>query len=304
IGWAVAQIVRKVVTNLLAATGTDRVGVKFGLAATPGSKSLSWIIGTVVYVLVLIPVAITALNALQIEAISVPAINMLNDVLSILPRIFSAAVILVLAYVAGKYISELVTNILTSIGFDNVFEWLGLPNPRRSATPPGAQTIRTESGQPTILQSDTAFSPKNPSELVGLIVLVAIMLVATLAAVDILAIEALTALVEGIIVIAGKILSGVIVFAVGLFFANLAFRMISSTSRQSRIVAQAARIAIITLVSAMALQQIGVASNIVNLAFGLLLGAVAVAVALAFGLGSRDIAAEQLREWLDSFKRD
>ncbi|MBD0364430.1 MAG: hypothetical protein ICV55_16965, partial [Coleofasciculus sp. C3-bin4] len=48
----------------------------------------------------------------------------------------------------------------------------------------------------------------------------------------------------------------------------------------------------------------GIASDIVNLAFGLLLGAIAVAIALAFGLGARDIAAGQVREWLDSFKQD
>jgi hypothetical protein len=68
--------------------------------------------------------------------------------------------------------------------------------------------------------------------------------------------------------------------------------------------AQIARIAIIALVLPMALQQMGIAGNIVELAFGLLLGAIAVAIALAFGLGSRDIAATQVREWLSSFKED
>ena len=53
----------------------------------------------------------------------------------------------------------------------------------------------------------------------------------------------------------------------------------------------------------MALQQMGVATSIVNLAFGLLFGAIAVAIALAFGLGGRDIAADQIREWLSSFKQ-
>jgi len=40
------------------------------------------------------------------------------------------------------------------------------------------------------------------------------------------------------------------------------------------------------------------------LAFGLLLGAIAVGIALAFGLGGREIAADQIREWLASFKQD
>jgi hypothetical protein len=52
----------------------------------------------------------------------------------------------------------------------------------------------------------------------------------------------------------------------------------------------------------MALERIGIAPNIVNLAFGLLLGGIAVAIALAFGLGGREVANEQLRSWVSSFK--
>jgi hypothetical protein len=131
------------------------------------------------------------------------------------------------------------------------------------------------------------------------------LLFAAVAAINILNIEALTTLITGIIVIAGRILAGLVVFAIGLYLANLAYNLITSSGgRQARILGQTARIAIIALISAMALQQIGVASNIVNLAFGLLLGAVAVAIALAFGLGGRDIAAEQIREWLAAFRRN
>ncbi|MGC1248800.1 MAG: mechanosensitive ion channel, partial [Spirulinaceae cyanobacterium] len=293
VGWTIAQIVRKVVTNLLAATGTDRVGARFGLSTATGGKSLSWIIGTVVYVLILIPVAIAALQALKIEAISEPAIAMLNDILTVLPQIFTAAVILIFAYVAAKYLADLVTSILTGIGFNNVSRWLGLsfvttPRTRTTTPPPGM-------GETTAIQ--TTIPSKTPSELVGIVVLVGIMLVATLTAVDILNIPALTNLVGAIVLIAGQVLTGIIIFAIGLFLANLAFNLITSSgSRQSRILAQTARIAIIALVSAMALQQMGIASSIVNLAFGLLLGAIAIALALAFGLGSRDIAAEQVRE--------
>ncbi len=290
VGWLIAQVVRRVVTNLLAATGVDQIGAKFGLSATAGSQSLSWIIGTIVYVLVLIPTAIAALNALQIQAISEPAIAMLNQVLNILPNIFAAAVILVLAYVAGQYICELVTNILTGIGFNNIFQWLGFSLPRET---PQSETEQLEA-KPT----------RTPSELAGTVVLIAIVLIGTLTAVDILQIEALTTLVGIILKLAGQVLIAVIVFAIGLYLANLAFNLITSSgTRQSKILGQTARIAIIILISAMALQQMGIAPNIVNLAFGLLVGAIAVAIALAFGLGSKDIAAEQIREWLNSFKQ-
>jgi hypothetical protein len=311
VGWFIAQIVRRIVTNLLAATGADQLGRRFGFRATTGSQSLSWIIGTIVYVLILIPTAIAALQTLQIEAISVPAIAMLNQILNAIPKIFTAALILVLAYVIGQFISDLVTNILTSIGFNNVFLWLGLPAPRtRSSTPVnppdeyGLPDTPPSVGQQTVLQT-TPTPTRTPSELVGIIVLVAIMLFATVAATNVLQFEALTLIVTGILVIAGRILAGLVVFAIGLWLANLAFNLITSSgSRQSRILGQTARIAIIALVSAMALQQMGIASDIVNLAFGLLLGAIAVAIALAFGLGSRDIAAAQVREWLSSFKED
>lgn len=310
-GWLVAQVVRRIVTNLLAAAGADRLGMRFGLRGATGGQSLSGILGTVVYVLILIPTAIAALNALQIEAISVPAIAMLNQILNAIPKIFTAALILIVAYVIGQFVSDLVTNILTSIGFNNIFQWLGLPSPR--VTRPADVSPPPETGLPprptppptgpeTVLQSPTP-PTRTPSELVGTIVLVGIMLFATVAATNVLQFEALTAIVAGILIVAGRILAGLVVFAIGLWLANLAFSLITSSgSRQSRILGQTARIAIIALVSAMALQQMGIASDIVNLAFGLLLGAIAVAIALAFGLGSRDIAAEQVREWLASFK--
>jgi hypothetical protein len=302
VGWLIAQVVRRVVTNLLAVSGVDRIGTRLGLSPTAGSQSLSWIIGTIVYVLVLIPVAIATLNALKIEAISEPAIEMLNQVLNLLPKLFAASVILILAYIAGKYISELATNILTGVGFNNIFQWLGLSAPRPTVRAEELADILTDTEPPVTAPIRPS---RTPSELVGAIVLVAIMLVATLTAVDILEIEALQQLVGGILVIAGQVLVGLIVFAIGLYLANLAFNLIASSgSRQSRFLGQAARVAIIILITAMALQQMGIATNIVNLAFGLLAGGVAVAIALAFGLGCREIAAEQLREWLAFLKNE
>jgi hypothetical protein len=290
VGWFIASIIRRVVTNLLIATGIDHLGSRFGISPTTGVQPLSNILGTLVYILILIPVAIAALNALKIEAISVPAIAMLQQILNTLPAIFTALAILIIGYFVGRFVSELVTSVLTSLGFNNILAVLGLPSPRRAA-------VYTESGAPVSTPTRT------PSEIVGIIAFVGIMLFATVAAVNILNIAALTALVSGILIIFGRILAGLLVFGIGLFLANLAFSIIASSENpQARILGQVARIAIITLVSAMALRQIGVASDIVNLAFGLLLGAIAVAIALAFGLGGRDIAREQVREWLDSFK--
>jgi len=336
VGWFFATIVQRIVTNLLTTTGIDQLGTRVGLRQTTSGQTLSGIVGTIVYVLILIPIAIAALNALRIDAISVPAIAMLQQILNALPGIFTAALVLIVAYFLGQFVSDLVTSILTSLGFNNIFSALGLPStPRRRVSPPpatrapetGFSVTQTEqrtvippqmsTGTPltsrtpeqrTVLQPETStaaqLTPRTPSEIVGIITFVGIMLFATVAAVNILNIAALTVLVTGIVVVLGRILAGLVVFGIGLFLANLAFNIITSSGDpQAQILGQIARIAIIALVSAMALQQIGIASDIVNLAFGLLLGALAIAIALAFGLGSRDIAAQQVRELLDSFKQ-
>lgn len=315
VGWLIARIVRGIVTNLLTAVGTNQIGARVGLTQSSGTLSLSALLGTIVYVLVLIPTAIAALNALQIEAISAPAVRMLEQILTALPLIFTAGLILAIFYVIGRFVADLVASILTSVGFNNVFNWLGIRSaPVRTTTPPppapgtvAPGTVpppppgRPATGQRTVVQA--AATSRTPSEIAGIIVLVGIMLLGAVAATEVLGFASLTAIVYGILGISAQVLIGLIVFAVGLYLANLAFSLINdSGGRQTRILAQTARVAIIALVSAMALQQMGIASSIVNLAFGLLVGAIAVAIALAFGLGGRDVAAEQLRTWLSSFR--
>lgn len=284
IGWFIAWIVRRIITNVLAAMGTDQLGSKVGLTETEGGMSLSGLIGTVVYVLILIPTAIAALNALEIEAISAPAVSMLQQILNTIPQIFTAGLIFAVFYVISQFISDLVANILASVGFNNIFQWLGLP---------------------TVANGDSSEegTTKTPSEIAGIVVQVGIMLFAAVAAAEVLGMPALTEIAQGILAGSGGVLVGLLVFGVGLYLANLAFNLVSAAgSSNAKILGNTARISIIALSGAMALQQMGIATDIVNLAFGLLLGAIAVAVAIAFGLGGRDVAAEQLREWLSSFK--
>ena len=308
--WFIANIVRRIVTNLLAATGVDNIGQRMGMTGGSRTQSLSSILGTVVFVLILIPGIISALERLQITAISVPATDMLNQVLDLMPKIFAAGVVLAFFYVAGQFVSEFVTNILANLGFNNLLQWLSISTSPTVGTPESSRTsfidsidFQEETEQPTIIQTGEPARTKTPSEFAGLIVLVAIMLVATLTAVDILGIPALEDVVRIILAIAGQVLIGLIVFAVGLYLANLAFNLIvASGTSQSRLLAQSARIAIITLVGAMALERMGIAPDIVNLAFGLILGGIAVAIALAFGLGGREVAKEELRSWVSSFK--
>jgi hypothetical protein len=305
IGWLIAQAVKRIVTNLLATSGADRFLQRWTSSQTVNQTSnqaqysLSQVVGNFIYILILIPTAISTLEALEIGAISRPATAMLDQVLRFLPQVFVASAILTVAYFLGQFARDIISGILTGLGFNNILQWLGFQS--IAATTPTEYAV-SEDGENKGL---TSLPQQTPSQIVGIIAFIAIMLVAIATATDVLQINALNRIVFGVLQVSGQVLSGVIIFAIGLYLANLAFNLIASTGgRQARILGHAARISVVALITAMALKQMGIASNIVDLAFGLLTGAIAVAIAVAFGLGGKDIASQQLREWLDSFKRN
>ena len=103
----------------------------------------------------------------------------------------------------------------------------------------------------------------------------------------------------------GDILLGSAILVIGFWLANVAHDAIHRASgASSRGLARIGRFAILALVIAMGLRAMGIADDIVNLAFGLTLGAVAVAVALSFGLGGREAAGKLMEHWLSRFRRD
>ena len=278
IGWFIARIIQQIVANLLAAIGTDRLVERVGLSAFSGKQKLSSLIGLIVYVLVLIPVIIAAVDALNMEAITRPITNMLDTILNSLPFIFAALIVLAIAYIVGKLIAGLITSMLSGLGFDNVLAQLGIGK-------------------------EPSADKRTPSQIVGHLSLIAIMLFATIEAADLLGFNLLADLIFEFMAFAGQIIMGLIILGIGIYLANLAYNSVkASGTAHANLLATAARISIMIFALAMALRQMGIANDIINLAFGLLLGATALAVALAFGLGGRDIAARELDSWIQSVK--
>lgn len=292
IGAFVAKILRNIVANLLAAAGTDRLSERVGLSQATGSRRLSDLIGLVIYVLVLIPVIVAALNALAVEAVTRPASAMLNEFLAAIPRVFVAALILAVAYVVGRLLASLVANVLEGVGFNRLFESIGFSRAHSAATSGTTDAVTAA--------EETRLDTRTPSGIVGIIVLVGVMLFAAAEAATALELGVLAALIAEFTVLGGRVLLGLLIFGVGLYLANLAYSAVeSSGTSQATVLAVAARVAILVLAGAMALKQMGLADSIINLAFGLILGAIAVAAAIAFGIGGRDLAREQLEKLRD-----
>lgn len=269
--WFAARIVQRVVTNLLRAAGIDRWGEGIGLSKAVGDQGLSGLAGLVLYAIGILLGLILALDMLKLDAITAPASAMLGQIMSALPSLAVAAVVLIVAFIVAKVVGGLVSTLLRAAGFGRLLERLGLH-------------WEADAGR--------------ASEVVGRLVIVGIMLVASVQALELLAFDQLAALVSSFILFLGNVLLGLVIFGLGLFLANLAATTIqASGSRQSGVLATAARAAILILAGAMALRQMNVAEDIINLAFGLLLGAVAVAAAVAFGIGGRDMARQQLERW-------
>jgi hypothetical protein len=98
----------------------------------------------------------------------------------------------------------------------------------------------------------------------------------------------------------GKVIFGTLIIVVGIFLARIIANLVGSGTGEGGFAQTIVRYAIIALFTAIGLTFMGLADQIVILAFGLILGSAAVATALAFGLGGRDAAARILERWADA----
>jgi hypothetical protein len=280
VGWFVARVIRQVVASLLAAIGVDRFAENLGLSGALGKQTLSGLVGLIVYVLIMLVVLISALDALAIAAISGPAIAMLEQILGAVPGIVGALVVLVIAYFVAKLVGDLVASLLSGIGFDRLLVWLKLGD-------------EPKEGQRT------------PSEIVGTIVLVIIMLLAVTGAAELLGFGSMTSYVSLILAFISRIAVALVVFAIGLYLANLARQAVRAVGgARGNLLGTIAWVAIVFFSGALALGQTGISESIVNLAFGLSLGAIAFAAALAFGLGGREVAGRELDNMVGALKEE
>lgn len=272
IAWLAARFVRSIGFNLLRASGLDE-----RVSGYMQHISLAKIISDVLYALVWLLFLPALLETLLLQGLLTPVNVMIGKMLEFLPNLFAASIILAVAYLCGRILAQIVTGFLVGFGFDAMLEKQG--------------GLSSKTGE------------VRPSRIVGMLVLFWVMLLAVMETANVLTFSFLADLSAKFTVFAAQIFLGVIVFAIGFYLANWAHRAISNSGMiNASLLANSARVAILVLSGAMALREMGIANDIINLAFGLLLGAVAVAAALAFGLGGREVAHKQLAQWSESVR--
>ena len=276
IGWLCAKIVQNIVTGVTAAAGIDKGAEKVGVAQALGKNKISKALGTVVFAFILLPTVVAALDALKMHAVTEPIKGLLQTFIDFVPAMFGAFVVLAVAHVVAKWLQPIIESVLSSIGTDKVPELLGVGSAEKKV---------------------------QLSSLVSRFFYIAVMVLAALEGSRMIGLESLTVVISELGVAVTQVLLGCIIFGFGLYLARLASEtIVGSGVAQASLVAKFAKAAILFLAGAMALRRMGLADDIIQTAFSLLLGAVAVAIALAFGLGGRDVAGKQLASWVEDLK--
>ncbi|GLR17967.1 mechanosensitive ion channel [Portibacter lacus] len=248
----------------------ERVGAKYGINSE--SFSLANLVKQVVFILIFIPILIVALDTLKMNAISDPATEMLRSLLSAVPKIIAAVIILVVFYVIGKYVVGILTELLRNLGIESIAEKMGLKK---------------------------VIGDYSVSKIIGNIALYFILFAGLMAAADKLEMESIQIIFGKIFFISGKIFFGIIILMVGYYISGIAYKALNSGT-YSNYLAPVARFAILGIFLAFGLHTMGIAQSIVNLTFGLTLGALAVAFALSFGLGGQKAAGKQMQAFFDN----
>ncbi|PIE27386.1 MAG: hypothetical protein CSA58_04605 [Micrococcales bacterium] len=299
-GFVIAKIARELTQTALSTAGADRWAAQFVSAAdrvadqadgrpeelaargqhvaertranqTGNGRSLkiSSLLGNLVYGVILVVIAIAALQILGISSISEPAQAMLGMILDVIPLVLAACILLAIGSVIARFAGDLLDSTLAGLGTDRALAQMGI--------------------EPT---------GQSPSTIITRVAQIAIMLFFGVMATRMLGFPEITAILNQILALGGRVLFGGLVIAAGVFIANMLARVISDNTGATVI-----RFATMALFVAMGLTYMGIADSIINLAFGAIVVGAAAAAAIAFGLGGRDAAARSLSNMQSNARR-
>lgn len=288
VGFFLARLIKDLVFRFLQSVDLDRwynklnpTSRKVGVISeadeievtgkTVDKRTLSDVLSKIVFGIILIPVITMALETLAINTLAEPLLQILNSVMAMIPNIFVAILLVVIGYYISRFISQILEQLLNSMGIDRIFSWID----------------DTTNGD----------SPRfDLAKIIGKIVQALIMIFITVEALSILNLEVLNSIGIAVIGYIPLVLSGLIIISLGIIGGYVVEGLINKYAH-SPFTAVIAKYIIIIFAVFMTLEQIKFASTIVNIAFLMILGGLSVAFALSFGLGGREFAKRQLEKF-------
>lgn len=229
------------------------------------------VLASIVYVLLFIPILTLALETLSVKSLSEPIVGLLDQVINFIPNILVAVVLLAIGGFIAKLLSNVLEKVLKASGIDKYSQYLSVKG-------------QAEYQISTVL-----------ANIVSAIILV-FFFVQALATLNL---SVLNTIGLAIIAYLPAVISSLVILGLAIVLGNVLAGFIAK-STSSKALGEVVRYGLIALAIFMALDQLNIAQTIVQTTFTIILGAVAVAFALAFGLGGKTFAARQL-EKLENF---
>lgn len=262
VGIFVAKIIGQIISVLLKKTKIDNL-----MKTADGEQTkvlLSDIIVRIVMAVIILITFVQAFSVLQIEAISEPAMMIVNTIFGAIPSIVFAAVVIACGVLIAKIACGLLGNVLVAVNFDGKAKKL-LPNLKYSAT-----------------------------KIVVNVVRYLIILFVVAQGIQLIKLELLTGIATAIIGYLPLVIKALAVVFAAYVAVSLLEGFVLKTYPNATGLVRIAKVGIYTLAGFMILSQLGIASVIVNAAFIIALAAIAIAFAIAFGVGGRDFAKKTL----------
>jgi hypothetical protein len=150
-------------------------------------------------------------------------------------------------------------------------------------------------------------SQLNPVKVLASLVFWLVMFAVILIAANALGLQSLANVFSELVSYVPDVIAAIVILLVGIVLGNFVGGLIAASVgalQGGRALARIGKTGVIVLAIFMALQQLGIATDIVTTAFAILFGAIALALALSFGLGTRDLAGEITREWYEKYRRE
>ena len=205
------------------------------------------------------------------ETLLQPLQNALSTFLSFLPQLVGAIVILIIGYIVAKVLQAVVGRVLQAIGFDGWMEKGGIKQ-----------------------FFDRAQTNYTPATVIGRLVFWFVFIIALTMAADALGIPQVSAVLGQLVAYIPSIIAAILILILAALLANFVSGIVRGATG-SDLLASVARYAIIVYAVFAAITELGIAVTLTAPTFLIVLGAVALAAALAFGLGGRDLAREILQ---------
>ncbi|WP_119071113.1 mechanosensitive ion channel family protein [Rubrobacter indicoceani] len=190
----------------------------------------------------------------------------LSSLLGFLPTLIGAVLILIIGFIIAKVLQGLVTRVLDSMGFQGWMEKGGIKQ-----------------------FFDRSQTNQTPLSIIGKLVFWLIFFIAITMAVDTLGITAISDVLAQFIAYIPQIIAAILILVLATLLANFVAGIVRGATG-SNVMGSVAQYGIIVFAAFAALTQLGIAPELIAPTFLILLGGVALAAAIAFGLGAQGTA--------------